>query len=205
MFSWDQLKKIGQSRLLSLTMIVPFLGYLILFNQVLNEWLINSYRFLSLDIIQLEVAGGRNKVIASQLYFIYYGLSLLGVASMFFYLFCPVSMKEYSSEYQFVHQELGIMTVFRAKKIIRMLRIRCKNDNAVMNQLNSINCQSLAEEKWLNKADSCLLLSVFWQQDSLHHGFIRWLVSILYLLGFFVLSIPSLKTFFYVGRSLVSN
>jgi hypothetical protein len=61
--TWSTLRTIGQSRVLSLTILVPFVGYLILFNE----------HVLSLLTLWPELFGGADAIVG-RLYFIYFGL-----------------------------------------------------------------------------------------------------------------------------------
>lgn len=101
---WSAIRRIGQSRLLTLTIVVPFLGSLLLFNQsvvdvlTLSPELVHRWFHLSAN----ETADAARKLTLSRLYYVYFGLTLLGVGSALFVLFCPLEIKNYSApiEYQ---------------------------------------------------------------------------------------------------------
>ncbi|SEI19461.1 hypothetical protein [Tardiphaga sp. OK245] len=101
---WSTIRRIGQSRLIALTIIVPFLGSLLLFNQsivdvlTLSPDLVRRWLHLSVD----ESTAEARKLTLARLYYIYFGLTFLGIGSALFVLFCPLEIKNYSSiiEYQ---------------------------------------------------------------------------------------------------------
>ena len=91
---WSAIRRIGQSRLLSLTIIVPFLGSVILFNQVVVDLLILSpelvRRWFHLDgQTEQAIHAIAHNLTLSRLYYVYFGLSFLGFGSSLFALFCP--------------------------------------------------------------------------------------------------------------------
>jgi hypothetical protein len=101
---WSAIRRIGQSRLLGLTIVVPFLGSLMLFNQSVVDVLTLSPELVRrwLQLSASETADAARKLTLSRLYYVYFGLSFLGIGSALFVLFCPLEIKNYSTpiEYQ---------------------------------------------------------------------------------------------------------
>src|SRR6266403_3176848 len=104
---WSAIRRIGQSRLLSLTIVVPFLGSLLLFNQHVVDLLT-----LSPDLVRrwlkLPVSGSdeiARQLTLSRLYYVYFGLTFLGLGSALFALFCPQIVKNYASPVECVQVE----------------------------------------------------------------------------------------------------
>jgi hypothetical protein len=101
---WSAIRRIGQSRLLALTIVVPFLGSLLLFNQAVVDVLTLSpelvRRWFHLTVENSTDAA--RKLTLARLYYVYFGLTFLGVGSALFVLFCPLDIKNYSTaiEYQ---------------------------------------------------------------------------------------------------------
>ncbi|MBR1302167.1 hypothetical protein [Bradyrhizobium sp. AUGA SZCCT0042] len=90
--------------MLALTIVVPFLGSLLLFNQAVVDVLTISpelvRRWFHLTVENSDDAA--RKLTFSRLYYVYFGLTFLGVGSALFVLFCPLDIKNYSTaiEYQ---------------------------------------------------------------------------------------------------------
>src|SRR3954447_15866950 len=92
---WSAIRRIGQSRLLGLTIVVPFLGSLMLFNQSVVDVLTLSPELVRrwLQLSASETADAARKLTLSRLYYVYFGLSFLGIGSSLFVLFCPLEIK----------------------------------------------------------------------------------------------------------------
>lgn len=101
---WSAIRRIGQSRLLALTIVVPFLGSLLLFNQSVVDFLMLSPELVGrwLHLSANETGGAAKKLTMARLYYVYFGLTFLGMGSALFVLFCPLEIKNYSTpiEYQ---------------------------------------------------------------------------------------------------------
>ncbi len=96
---WSTLRTVGRSKALSMTIIIPFIGYIILFNNHI------------IAVLQLwpPMFGGPDAIL-SRLYFIYFGLSTLGFAQLTFSLACPPEIKVYEAEADYVLSEETIAT-----------------------------------------------------------------------------------------------
>ncbi|MBR1172849.1 hypothetical protein JQ617_02685 [Bradyrhizobium sp. KB893862 SZCCT0404] len=103
-----------------MTIIVPFLGSVILFNQAVVDLLSISpevvRRWFHLTSERPDEAkAAAHTLTLSRLYLVYFGLSFLGFGSAVFALFCPESIKEYPSvtNYQSVEGPLATKPRFR--------------------------------------------------------------------------------------------
>jgi hypothetical protein len=89
---------------LALTIIVPFLGSLLLFNQSVVDLLTLSPELVRrwVHLSSNEMTEAARKLTLSRLYYVYFGLTFLGIGSALFVLFCPLDIKNYSTpiEYQ---------------------------------------------------------------------------------------------------------
>jgi hypothetical protein len=117
---WSAIRRIGQSRLLGLTILVPFLGSLLLFNQHVVDVLT-----LSPELIKRWFGGTEEQVSATarditlnRLYFIYFGLSFLGIASALFALFCPLEIKSHGSAREYMQVDGPLVTEARMSLIV---------------------------------------------------------------------------------------
>lgn len=111
-FPWSTIRRIGQSRLLALTIVVPFLGSLLLFNQSVVDILTLSpdvvRRWLHLPADDLKTAA--HALTLSRLYFVYFGLTFLGIGSALFVLACPVDIKNYASVIDYQRAEGALVS-----------------------------------------------------------------------------------------------
>src|SRR6202040_558575 len=103
---WHALRGLGQSRIVSLTIIAPFLRYLIIFNQ-------NIIAYFELSAGAIGTRSGASNMVEenfSRLRQIYLGLTTLGVASILFKSFCPPEILNYKDEHDFIQAELNVVT-----------------------------------------------------------------------------------------------
>jgi hypothetical protein len=105
---------------MALTIIVPFLGSLILFNQYVIDLLT-----LSPDLIRrwVSVPGETAEATArsitlNRLYFVYFGLCALGMGSALFAVLCPLVVKEHISSRDYVTSEAQFVTPARMSLIL---------------------------------------------------------------------------------------
>src|SRR4051794_6374822 len=91
---WSAIRRIGQSRLLALTIVVPFIGSLLLFNQGVVDVLTLSPELVRrwLHISAETSADAARKLTFARLYYVYFGLTFLGIGSALFVLFCPLDI-----------------------------------------------------------------------------------------------------------------
>jgi hypothetical protein len=109
--TWAALRTLGQSKLLGLTMLVPFLGTLILFNRHLVDWLLISPHW----VIGTHASSPEDVEVArlftiTRLYVTYFGLTFLGTASFLFSIFCPVEVRIAVSLREYVAAETPLLT-----------------------------------------------------------------------------------------------
>src|SRR5688572_14707224 len=107
-YRWDALRKLGNHRLVQLTIVVPIVGYMILLNKDLA-----GYYTLFFDDERVGVS--------YRLYCLYFGFTVLGVASLIFNLLCPKLVKEYGSAAAFVASEAHITSPDRLKDMVSAL------------------------------------------------------------------------------------
>ncbi|TCV84027.1 MULTISPECIES: hypothetical protein [Methylomonas] len=204
--AWESLRRIGQSKAMSLTILVPFLGYMILF----NEQLVHFFQ-LSVQLVPESVDVGRvSQATKIRLYYFYFGLTFLGIGSLLYQLFCPSLIKEHGSDRQFVRDEVQLMTVRRARNIIRYL---CSRDNIHLQSLGEIESRieevakmggKLEEAKAMERPATDLML-MQWQSENWQALIARMGVFIFYIAGFAVLSIPSVQMFIKVLAAFING
>jgi hypothetical protein len=139
---WDDLRKLGQSRLVALTILVPLLGYMILFNEQIIKYLeISSPYFHDIFITDTPADGdGLSISLAYRLYFFYFGFTFLAIGNIIYYFCCPVLVKEYGSAAAFHATEGPIMNRLRLKSFALpflepQFEPRCRKINLSVSQV----------------------------------------------------------------------
>lgn len=117
---WSAIRRIGQSRLLALTIVVPFLGSLLLFNHHIVDLLTLSPELVArwFGVSPTESGEAARRLTLSRLYYVYFGLSFLGVGSALFVLFCPLNIKNYASSIDFQNTEAPLVSNSRMSIIL---------------------------------------------------------------------------------------
>jgi hypothetical protein len=113
-------RTLGQSRLLALTALVPFLGTLILFNQQLVDLLL-----LSPTLVGRWVGQGDHSAIdasraftLNRLQVTYFGLVFLGVGSFLFAVLCPPEVKRSPTISEYIETEKPLITKARTGLLV---------------------------------------------------------------------------------------
>jgi hypothetical protein len=200
---WAALRALGQSRIVSLTILAPFIGYIVLFNQ-------NVVDFLKLSG---EAIGGMSPADAmlstlNRLRQIYIGLASLGIASIVFKGACPSVISQHVDVYSFVESELGVMTSARYTDIRRRLAdlgarahpsLRSLIDDVSSTTLTETRAQlsgavQLGTEGWLDANSLALraILTTSYEVQNESRHIARFIVTSFYTTGFAFLGWSSL-------------
>lgn len=109
-FSWSALTTIGQSYFVRLTIIMPFVGYAILFNSHIQEYFVVSRDHVS-DIYSGIVSDNVvERMSISRLNFLYFGLVFVGFASSLYALFSPREIKSHPLPADYINYTSPIAT-----------------------------------------------------------------------------------------------
>ena len=93
---WSKLRSIGNSQAAKLTILIPLVGYMIIFNET-----IASYLQLSNELVGLSVEGSGSTA-SPRLLLIYFGLCWVALGSAIYAWRCPGFIKRYRSAESFV-------------------------------------------------------------------------------------------------------
>ena len=198
----SSLTLLGQSKLVKMTMLIPIFGYLILFNESVVSFVLTSFDLVGLGFTEVQEK--------TKLYYIYFGLTSLGLASFVYQISCPQLMKEYSSVRQYLRENIDYMTLHRVESICNHVVTRNGSTHQVTSNIQDIirriNDEQLSspEKDDLLRNSSIDLLQHFWNFSTWSSFLLRGLVSVLFIIGFLCLIIPSFKMFVAVFSSFVS-
>lgn len=201
--TWKTLKIIGSSRIVGFTAIVPFLGYLLLFNENIIH-----YFFISPKVIESKTVLEES---ISRLYYLYFGLSFLGLSSILFALVCPIEIKELSSEYEYIEKEIKVMTHERLHILTEVYINKITEGSILYKELSSYvshynDAGKIAEEAYWNDEagraaykkeiiDSSILniLKFDWSFKNQRNPRVRITIACGYIVGFILIAIPSIS------------
>lgn len=110
--TWTRLNTLGQSKLVSLTILIPFLGSLLLFNQQLIDFLSIAPELIVRSTRRADQVANEASRAATltRLYFTYFGLSMLGIGSFLFIIFCPQEIRNYENIHSYIDAEQPRLT-----------------------------------------------------------------------------------------------
>lgn len=205
--NWSGLSRIGRNKIMQYTVLVPVFGYFIIFSDWLRE---------NLTIY--------NEFPEWNLYFTYYGLTFLAVASLIYGFRCPEEIKSNETASEFVNHDLRLISRNRLLNMaIKAMHAYDKNPNILTfevreEMLKIKNSQeetpikdnpfddefySLANRmfsKYVNNEESndlsaSELMLDHYLRINAEHILSRTIVFILYIAGFCILAIPTLSMF----------
>ena len=217
---WETLRIIGNSKIVSATIFVPFIGYLILFN---NELIM--YFTLAKELLQYpdNPASITNETI-SRLYYLYYGLTVLGVASIIFTFICPPIVKGNKNEYEYLNNEIKIKSYPRMHSFVMHFQKNLDKDSkehkelqAYLSRFNSAwdnaqkECGGEGYEIVLrrtNDMESEAYLNVLgfnWKHHTKSMMFTRLFLTVVYTVGFLLVLYPSLQVFYKISTIIYNK
>lgn len=116
--TWSMLRTLGQSRLLKLTVVAPFLGTLILFNENLVSMLTLSPAVVGRWFGVEATPAAAKAFTLTRLQLTYFGLVFLGTAAFLFSVLCPREIKRFSTPVDFIEFEKATMTLVRTGQLV---------------------------------------------------------------------------------------
>jgi len=111
---WRTLKTIGGSRTVALAGFFPFVGYLVLANQDLSQ-------FLTLITDNPSGATGAEAT-TDRLRQMYFGMLSLSVGVLLYKVLCPLEIAQFGDRYDYIEKELTIATPIRVVAIQREMK-----------------------------------------------------------------------------------
>jgi len=98
-FPWTSLRTIGNNPTLRMTIFIPLIGYLVIFNEYLVHYLDLAHQIFGTPEAQSSPEMGSH---LWRLLLIYFGLCCLAVASAIYQLCCPPEIKAYSTANDYI-------------------------------------------------------------------------------------------------------
>lgn len=211
--NWELLGAVGRSRLAAISILMPFIGYAILYNDQVIEFLQNvgveSFAAPGQNPVPLPVEGSwgmwlgemLDLSVLARLNFLYVGSFLLGLGTIAFKVFAPSTIQQHRSMEAFFNSELERASARRLRTMARTIGSR--RPSAAANLFTAApwldrnqKTLKLAYAEMRELADSQIqadVLSSFYNVESRYfRRNIVFVVAALYFLGFVLISIPGL-------------
>jgi hypothetical protein len=189
--AWSNLRSIGNSYSVRLTVLIPLVGYLIIFNADLVRYL-----HLAKDFVGLETQSETS--VSPRLLLIYFGLTLIALGSAIYSVACPWQVKNYGTSAAYVGGERPNLGDFAMEVIENTLRNSQYQQRYryIRDRYEHVPGPPITpEEKTeIDKA----VLHLYFEYLNLSYPPPRWLAFVAFVIGFICLLIPSIKVFFTV-------
>ena len=184
--TWSALKRIGQSKLLQLTILIPIFGYMIFFNYELVDIVEKSTNYLyDKNIINTKVLF----INSYKLYYLYFGFSLLGIASILYKIVSPDLINEYLSLREYIEKETNIMNYNNTKRLFNQLK-----DEGI-EEVETLQDKIIPVES-INNTTIIDIMTINWNYNNKLYNKTKITIFCLYTFGFILIAIPSLKMFY---------
>lgn len=210
--TWYQLRSVGRSPISRMTVLMPVIGYFILFGDFTSSLFSIVGQRIGLADTEAE------EFTVNSLHFIYFGVLSFSISTIVYNIFCPDVIKIFSNRYEFFSQELAVITMERAKAINLELKevfnlgetfifddragdqsekgsTRNDADGEKLERMRNAGVRS-SREHWLSKHSgpvSNLLHKKYELYDNSGFG-IRTFVFFSYLVSTLLMAIPTLTT-----------
>jgi hypothetical protein len=175
---WNRLRGIGNSQPVKLTVLIPAVGYLIMFNELIIRYGFSQGLF--------PTTNGDPDAISWRLLCLYFGLCLVAIGSLIYAARCPVAVKQ-----------CGSATEFAALTV----------DNTTLNaflawkgQVQQSEYVYLLEDGYglHDHRTKVSIATAFWFMWNRSRVLSRVACSIFFFLGFIAIAIPSMSVFWRV-------
>lgn len=191
---WSTLRVIGNSTLVRATVIMPFVGYLILF----NSHVVDALR-PALELFP-DCADGRcaQSFIWSRLFFLYFGLMFLGAGAFIYQLRCDPNIKRFDTAEAFTASVSAVVTesdLFIYQEAIE----RVGGPGPATRDFLAGELANLDQAPRLKLT----ILNKYYRTLDAGRYFSRLGANLCYLIGFALVLFPSLQTSIHILASLI--
>jgi hypothetical protein len=198
--SWDRLRTVGNSKLVKLTIMMPFVGYLIIFNQHVVSALHLASSYFSEHVETSLFGSVSGEFLDSRLRLLYFGLFLTGLGSSLFALFCPLKIKQYTDAVAFAERELNFLPLPHFYSLLNDLS-RLRNPDYVNIDIDDYRDRlPIIDGDDLKTIKIQILTEWYWSQSH-RCPLARWASLLFFICGFSLLSYPSAATLVSVLRA----
>ncbi|WP_131802694.1 hypothetical protein [Limimaricola pyoseonensis] len=211
--NWEVLGAVGRSRLAAISILMPFIGYAILYNDQVMKFLesvgLHSFPAPTRDMISAPddrswgkwLEGVLDLSVIARLNFLYVGSFLLGLGTIVFKIIAPSTIQQHSSIEAFFNSELERASARRLRTMVRTIRHR--RPQVAANLINAApwldrekRTLKIAYAEMREQGDSQIqadVLSSFYNVESRYYRRAgAFSVAAIYVSAFSLISIPGL-------------
>jgi hypothetical protein len=190
---WSVLRSVGNSTAIKLTVLIPVVGYLILFNDYIVQFLdVSSSIFRRQDMLK-NASPAQN--IPWRLMFLYFGMCHIAAASVLYSWFCPNIIKRFGSAPEYVAQDRDHIPDFGYEFIVSEIQNSIHVDHAKRISEKHIIDSEILGPALANERYKLDVLSLHYIVSDYSRKSIRASTAILYAIGFGIAMVPSIEVF----------
>lgn len=207
---WSRLRGTGNSLVVRLTILIPLVGYLIIFNSYVMHYL-----ELTKELAGATPAGSE---VSPRLLLIYFGLCAFAVGSVIYGRYCPDQVKHYGTSAAYVLGDGRSLGDFQLEAIedelrnsslaARYAQVRTRLE-AMRTERNYNLSQEYSHEALRQDLDKLKsagvneVLHLYFKYLDGSHPWMRTISAVLFTIGFVFLLIPALQVFWRVCGLLI--
>jgi hypothetical protein len=194
-FGWTKLREIGNSPAVKLTIAIPLVGYLIIFNESLLHYLDLSRELFG----QPHTSGASAAHVSWRLLALYFGLCFIAVGAALYGWYCPDEIKSYRlpSDYINVLSNIGSIGITRIEAELEDGGAVARQQLHDWREVQSHRPTPQNDEQFMSRLAEANkgVLELHFDCLNRSHPYIRLATSICYAVGFVALFIPSVDVF----------
>jgi hypothetical protein len=173
---WTDISAISNSYAARVTILIPLIGYMIIFNANIIRWL---------DLVKGLDTSQSPDSIPARLLFIYFGLCAIALGTVIYGIFCPQDARQYASADAYVGDAVTNVPMMVRKQYERILI-----GSSFKSELETLNRANYApDEKWR------AFLHIYFRYLNTTHTYARRVVALSYATGITLLAVPSTEVF----------
>lgn len=197
---WTRLRLVSNNQVARLVILIPIIGYWIIF----NDWLVERTR-LVID------PGSPEPAVSWRLYWTYFGLCAAGAASLLYQVLCPQEIKQFATKIDFVAGAEPHLTGYEAA---RMGSAVAAGDESSKKRNHDLNLSfemrargKMAPGEWEKLIDSQRreTMGIYFDLQNRSLPLARLLVSFIYSFGMAMLAVPSINVFIRVCAKVLGH
>jgi hypothetical protein len=190
--NWTSLRAIGNSSAVKLTVFIPLIGYLILFNATVVQYLHLANQFVG------NTPESNN--ISVRLLLVYFGLCLLAAGSALYSFFCPPEIKQYPTATSYVgadRNNIGDVGFESIQEQLLKSRHFADRYNKLHNRFDQEISEELDTEREKRARDQAdiAILNLYFEYLNQSYPWWRMLSGLSFITGLTFLAIPSISFF----------
>jgi hypothetical protein len=195
MMTWSRLRGIGKSSAARVTVLLPLVGYLIIFNKNVADFLQLAAQFAGKSDAHLGIS--------SKLMLVYVGTCAIALGQVIYSIFCPAEIKSYGHVTPYVLDATRVTKDFEYEKLENSLRNSAyKSEYLRMRDRYEKSGSPITEDQKAHVNNG--ILHLYFQFLNNSSWAARWCTVLCYGLGFLCLVVPSAGVFYRVMAIIFS-